>query len=164
MEHSGRRRKRWGEIVAADLNVMPLMNLFIVLIPLLLLSAVFIEISVIEMNQSSSDEPPPQENREKLELAINISGDAYVVSGNGISSQTITRKPGTVMGSAADEAFWRQLSKALHQVTASHPDNQTVQIVAQESTLYEEIVKVMDVSREAGLPIAALVGRRNGTL
>ena len=79
------------------------MNLFVVLIPLLLLSAVFIEVSVIEMNQSSSDEPfePPKD--EPLALAIQIHDGSYVVEGNGIESKTIMRTAGLVESGEPDE-------------------------------------------------------------
>jgi len=66
-----RKRRRSREIVAADIEVMPLMNLFIVLIPLLLLSAVFIEVSVIDMALPSSAEAANAEDA-RLDLTVRI--------------------------------------------------------------------------------------------
>ena len=159
-----RRRKRWGETVSAELNVMPLMNLFVVLIPLLLLSAVFIEVSVIEMNQSSSDEPfePPKD--EPLALAIRIHNGSYVVEGNGIQSRTIIRTAALVDSGEPDEKAWKELSRALADIVSAYPSNENVQIVAEETTHYEEIITVMDISRDAGLPQAALVAKRMGAI
>jgi biopolymer transport protein ExbD len=159
-----RKRKRWGEVVAADLNVMPLMNLFVVLIPLLLLSAVFVEVSVIEMNQSSSDEPFEQPEEEPLALAIRIHDGAFVVEGNGIQSRTISRNSALAEAGEPDEVAWKELSSALAEIVAAHPSNENIQIIAEETTHYEAIITVMDISREAGLPQAALVARRMGAI
>jgi biopolymer transport protein ExbD len=151
------KKKRWGQIVAAELNVLPLMNLFVVLIPLLLLSAVFIEVAVIDMNQSTSDEPQVKPEEEPLALAIHIAEAGYVVRGNGIETRTVVR-------SANAEVTRNRLTSTLKEIVALHPDNESVQIVAQETTLYEEIITVMDVSRSAGLPQAALTGAPRGAL
>ena len=157
------KRGRWGEKIAGDLNVMPLMNLFIVLIPMLLLSAVFVEITVIEMNQSSDDQQTPPPEEKPLSLAIHVSEGNYVVAGNGIRSRTISKSPSNDGGVISD-ATRSELAKALGEVRAAHPSNQSVQIVAQETTHYDELILLMDISRDAGLPQAALVGDANGAL
>jgi biopolymer transport protein ExbD len=157
MSTLGGRKKRWRQNVAAELNVMPLMNLFVVLIPLLLLSAVFIEVAVIDMNQSASDEPQVKPEQEPLALAIHIAEAGYVVRGNGIETRTVVR-------AANDVVTRNRLTKTLREIAIEHPENQSIQIVAQETTLYEEIITVMDISRSAGLPQAALTGAPGGTL
>lgn len=151
------KKRRWGQAVTAELNVMPLMNLFVVLIPLLLLSAVFIEVSVIDMNQSSSDEPQEMPEQEPLALAVHIAKAGYVVRGNGIEPRTVVR-------SSNDEITRNRLTEILREIVASHPENQNIQIVAQETTVYEEIIAVMDIARTAGLPRAALIGAPKGAL
>ncbi len=45
--------RSFRELVEKDLDIMPLMNLFVALIPMLLISAVFLNVTVIEM-----DAPP----------------------------------------------------------------------------------------------------------
>jgi biopolymer transport protein ExbD len=150
--------------VASELNVMPLMNLFIVLIPLLLLSAVFIEVSVIEMNQSASDEPFEEPEEKPLALAIHISDVAYVVTGNGIPTRTVPRRSEKAGNPDGDRFARGRLTTALREVRAAHPDNQNVQIVAEETTRYEEIITVMDISRAAGLYQVGLIGATSGAL
>ena len=44
----------------------------------------------------------------------------------------------------------------LASIAAQHPDHREVKIVADPATRYEDIIDVMDVSRAAGLPDAAL--------
>ena len=158
------KKKRWGQIIASELNVLPLMNLFIVLIPLLLLSAVFIEVSVIEMNQSSAEEEHQEPLEESLALAIRILDDAYIVEGNGIDPRTILRRLESSTTSERESASSRVLARALAEIIATFPNNLSVQIIAEETTHYEDIIMVMDISRDAGLTQTALVGAANGEL
>ena len=42
-------------------------------------------------------------------------------------------------------------------MAGQYPDNRDVMIVSQSDTRYEDIVRVMDISREAGLPGSSLL-------
>ena len=99
MTQRRRYKRRWGQIIASELNVLPLMNLFIVLIPLLLLSAVFIEIAVIEMNQSSADE----EQQEPLEESLALREEHY-----GTDSAEVAFVVADLGGSAIAEGHYRE--------------------------------------------------------
>jgi biopolymer transport protein ExbD len=71
---SERRNTKYAE---ADLDIRPIMNLMVVLIPLLLAGAQFVKNTVIEVNlpaskgASSSDTPEPKEE-EKKEVTMNL--------------------------------------------------------------------------------------------
>ncbi len=137
------------------------MNVFIVLIPMLLMSAVFMEIRVIEMSlpQAEAAEPPPP--TEPFDVAIRIVANAYVVEGNGVALQSIPREASR--GTAAPgEATSAQLSQVLAEIVAAHPETKEVRIIAAATTRYREIVAVMDLARAAGLPLAALEGAEAG--
>ena len=162
MAAARRRRRRSRDIVAADLEVMPLMNLFIVLIPLLLLSAVFIEVSVIDMALPSPAEAANADEA-RLDLTVRIGERTYRVEGNGITAREIARatEPGT---QAPDTATRDWLAAALREAVAAFPEQKDVRIVSGPRTHYEEIVAVMDVARAAGLPHAALAGANDGAI
>jgi biopolymer transport protein ExbD len=152
------RRRGFRQIVAADLDLMPLMNLFICMIPMLLLSAVFVQISVIDMGAGGSTanaEPPP----EALELTVRIRAEGYVLQGNGLPARVFPRSPGDP---ASVERARLQLSEALAGVVAQRPDTRDLRILSTESTRYEEIIAVMDLARAAGLPEASLGGGAEG--
>ena len=128
---------------------MPMLNVFIAIIPLLLLSAAFIQVSVIQASlpaDAAANASPATE--EPLDLTVVILDEAYVIRGNGLTIGAIPRTGGD--GSLA------QLGEALAAVVSAHPGNREVRIVAQPTSRYEEIVQVMDVARAAGLPETAL--------
>jgi biopolymer transport protein ExbD len=147
------RRNRRKPHVAADIELMPMLNVFIAIIPLLLLSAAFVQVSVIQATLPASAiaaEAPAAE--EPLDLAVVIRRDAYVVEGNGLATVTIPR------AADANARALAALSEALAGVVAAHPGQREVRVVSQSNTRYEDIVQVMDASRAAGLPEAALEG------
>ncbi len=139
--------------VAADLELLPLMNIFIVLIPMLLLSAVFVEVRAIEMSAPRVSEEASATPREPLDLAIGVSDAGWVVRGNGITEAHIVRpSSGSLI----------PLIEALKTVTARFPEERAVRIVAEPGTRYEELVSLMDAARAAGLSDASLMGTANG--
>lgn len=144
-----RRRKRFNEHVEQDLEVLPLMNLFVVLIPMLLLSAVFLEITVIRMNLPSDDDSTDPSKREALALSVSILPGQWVVKGRALETLTIDR---------ADVDAEASLGAALASIAVDHPDDHDVVIRSQDTTAYEAIVAVMDASREAGLENISLAG------
>ena len=135
------------------------MNVFIVLIPMLLMSAVFMEIRVIEMSQPHAGAPADiQPAAAPLELSLRVIGDTYVVTGHGIAPLTFARRFAPGPAGTLDKTTSEPLTAALAQLAAAHPENKEIRIVAEAGTHYQEIVSLMDLARAAGLPESALVG------
>lgn len=150
MRKTGRQnRRRMGE---GEIDLLPMMNVFIVLIPMLLTSAVFLKVTVIDTNVPNANAAAINAG-ESLALAITIKDDYYVVEGKGIESRVIARTD-------ADASM--KLAAALADVELSHPDNQDVIIISEPKTRYQDIIAVMDVARASGLPSASLLGASMG--
>lgn len=141
-----RKNKRFRKIVEADLEILPLMNLFVVLIPMLLLSAVFLEIAVVRMDLPS-DEADANPAEESLDLAVRIETGRYVIQGRALRETEVERD-----GERDRDA----LTDALRDLASTYPENKAVRIVSHASTQYEEIIQVMDASRDAGMPLVSL--------
>ncbi len=151
------RRARKALTVNTDLKLMPLMNIIIALIPMLLLSAVFLEVKVIETSlprdagaeaAAASPKLPP------LDLAVHVRRAAYIVEGQGLEPRVLPRR-GTGL---PDSTTMLQLTEILRAGAATRPGTVEVRIVAEARTHYQEIVSLMDAARAAGLPNAALEG------
>jgi biopolymer transport protein ExbD len=126
------------------------MNVLVALLPMLLLSAVFVKVTVIDLDAPPAAEAPaPAADQPSLALAVTIKDDYYVVEGQQIAKRVIQR-------AAADAGV--QLAGALADVVVQHPENQEIMIISQPHTKYEDIIAVMDISREAGLPSVSLLG------
>jgi biopolymer transport protein ExbD len=140
-----RARRHFHEHVEADLEVMPLMNLFVALIPMLLISAVFLQMAVLRTNLPGDEDVAPSE--EGLRLSIEITDDAWIVTGRGLDPQRVER---------GSDASADELRDVLAAAIAGHPDVKDVVVASHDRTRYEDIVNVMDLARAAGLPSVSL--------
>ncbi|NNE08590.1 MAG: hypothetical protein HKN20_08515 [Gemmatimonadetes bacterium] len=184
-----KKRMGLGKAIESDLEILPLMNLFVVLIPMLLLSAVFLEMSVIRMNlppEVAADEAQDDSGAEEsLLLAVTIRDDAFVVEGRGIETIVIAREktrpvarggtPAAEDGSPVDGASFAgspvddiappgaaaRLQELLAEIAAAHPENEEAMVIARKQTRYDDIVVVMDAVRDAGMPQISLLGTDN---
>lgn len=150
MAARGRDRRAFREIVTDDVDLLPLMNLFVALIPMLLVSAVFLNITVIDMRAPVDDEARARAERasEELALSVEFRAGSYVVEAAGEERVTVPR---------SDPQAPSRLASALAAIAARHPDNRDIMIVSPADTRYEDIVRVMDIARAAGLPGATLL-------
>lgn len=146
-------------VVNTDLKLMPLMNIIIALIPMLLLSAVFIEVKVIETSlprdadATAAGAQAPAEA--PLDLAVHVRGNVYIVEGHGIEPQLLARRSGAA---SPDSLTALQLTRVLQAIVANHPGTTEVRIVADSHTRYQEVISLMDAARAAGLVNPALEG------
>jgi len=145
--HFGRGRAR--AIVQEDLEIMPLMNLFVAMIPMLLISAVFLNVTVIDMAAPPDAADAGGNKKESLALAVTIKDNYFVVEGRGIKKSVIAR---------ADADAEDQLAQVLNNISVDHPDNTSIMIISQPDTNYGDIVAVMDISRDNGMPGVSLLG------
>ncbi len=160
------QKRRAGKTdVNQELELMPMLNVFISIIPLLLLSAAFVQLAVIPASlpgapgaatvaAAPGDVP--------LAVAIVIRTDAYEVRANGSVAGTVARPAAGDRDAAPAAAARRQLGELLAGIAAGHPGTTTVRIEAGGAARYEDIIDVMDVSRSAGLPDAALADAAQG--
>lgn len=137
-----RQRKRRTP-VDSDLDLLPIMNLFMVLIPFLLLSAVFVKISVIDIYlPQAPTTKAPADNKKPLEvLTINITNSGFSFSGLGKSIPRINKQKG--------KYNYKELTKSLLSLKQKYPESGEVILLFIANTPYETVVKTMDSSREA---------------
>ncbi|MEO1227734.1 MAG: biopolymer transporter ExbD [Myxococcota bacterium] len=130
-----------------QLNLVPMIDLLSVLISFLLMSAVWTQIARIEVKQSPnlpSDEPPPEQEEEKLGLNIIIKSTGYSVTKKG--GQVI--KEIETVGEGYDV---KALGEVLKQVQVENPENAEVIVTSEDKVPYQELITVMDVCIDNGL-------------
>ncbi len=142
-------RRGFRELVADELEILPMLNLFIALIPMLLISAVFLEVTVIDMHLPPADASEATASEvERLELSLSLEPERWLVEGRGLKTRTIPR----------DAVGVERLAEALAAIAAAHPENEEIVIISRPRTRYETIVAAMDIARESGLPVISLYG------
>ncbi len=136
--------KRARNTGAEELNVTPLMNLFVAIVPLLLLSAVFVSVASIDLATATSGGVPQQASQ--FTLALRVTPSAWYVDARG--SDTVQLEHGDTDG----------LLQTLDLVRAEHPDHTSILVICAKNTAYAEVVQVLDVAALAGFVDCALAG------
>ena len=157
MSALSRRKQRKKPLETTEIEIMPMLNVFMAIIPLLLLGAAFVPVSVIPASLPAAAAGPTasEPRQEPLDLIIRIQPEAYVVFVDGTAIRSVARPQGDA-DPAAEAKARTELADALREVVANSSGEREVRIVSRGSTRYREIIDVMDVSRAVGLPEAAL--------
>ena len=135
------RRTRRAKHPAAELNITAFMNLMVVLVPFLLMTAVFSHITILDLNlpdPSSADSKKPK--TPPYELRITIRKSSLNLSDNRGGFIKRVKKVNKQHNFAA-------LKEALKQVKARLPDRTTITILAEQNTEYNDLIQVMDTAR-----------------
>ncbi|MDX1334614.1 MAG: biopolymer transporter ExbD [Gammaproteobacteria bacterium] len=136
-----RRRGRARKHPAVELNITAFMNLMVVLVPFLLMTAVFTHLTILELNLPAADSTAqPDPKKPPYELYITIRKDALNISDN----------RGGLIGQAkkTDQGHdYVRLAEILKQVKARLPEQTAIIIRPEQDTPYDILVQVMDSSR-----------------
>ena len=142
---SRRKHKRLGKEV--ELDITAFMNLMIVLVPVLLLSMVFAQTSVIDLNFPAIDDSQPPLTKDTFQLQVIIRDQGLRVAD---SKRGLISSIDLVNGKYNFEA----LSSILKQLKARFPDKTDVSILLDENVDYQTLVTVMDVTRSYATVVA----------
>ncbi|OQX87843.1 hypothetical protein B6D60_02965 [candidate division KSB1 bacterium 4484_87] len=151
-----KRSSRTFEQVQLDMT--PVMNLMVVLIPLLLTSATFVKIGVIDLNlpptvgANAAQMAAPKESEKNLDLAVTITEEGFYISsslevlkGNEKGAPTIpVREDGSYDFKKLSEKLYEIKKKAKGQFS----DTESIVIQANPDIPYQLLVSTMDASRD----------------
>jgi len=137
-----RSRRGSRHIETAELNITAFMNLMVILVPFLLITAVFSRLAILELNlPGSSTEPAnPQELTFQLEVTVR---EARIEVGD--------RNLGAlgIYPNAEDGYDYEALSKKLSEIKDSYPEKTDASILLEADIPYDTLVQVMDRVRVA---------------
>lgn len=142
---SSRTKKRETDV---ELNITTFMNLMVVLIPFLLLDAVFTQMSILQLTLPSSEQAPatPEENRKPFSLEVLLYKNRY---------ELVDRKSQSVMAVIQNKADGQHDTDKLHEVLVKLKDTATgmgqdvkdIAILCEKDTPYVLLIQTMDTVR-----------------
>lgn len=172
------RSKRMPE-EEQDLNLAPIMNMVVILIPLLLLSVVFVKVAVInitapKLSVGPPSDTPPEEEEKPLNLTVTIAPNGLRISAEGGNWPTVAGCPAdgpTICLKDQSVDVASKFSQARQKIAAgdisSGEDLIEQALMAYNwRLLYNELAKikgkypdetVMNVSADPDIPFAAIV-------
>jgi len=137
-----RIRRRHHAKEAAELNITAFMNLMVILVPFLLVTAVFSRMTVIELNLPSRDSQSQQQQKVKLELELVIRQGSFDVQDKrlGVIKRFVRSE---------NETDWNAFSELLVEIKSRFPEEQNITLLLEPDIEYQTLVQVMDRVRSA---------------
>lgn len=130
-----RARRR---VDADELNITAFMNLMVVLVPFLLISAVFSRMTILQLNLPGEATPTTQKAALQLEVIVRADGIDVADRSRGL----LKRVP---MVDAAHD--YQALNEYLQAVKSQYPQVTDATILLQPDTPYDIVVQAMDAVR-----------------
>ncbi len=134
---SQRRNRDVGE-----LNITAFMNLMVVLVPFLLITAVFSRLAVLELNLPTAQSQAPDETPPEFALEITVRDDVIEVGDR--TAGTLTR-----IAANGGEHDLEKLAEFLFRVKQQFPDKLDATLLLEPDISYQVLVSVMDKVRIA---------------
>ena len=137
-----RQRGRHTNLETAELNITAFMNLMVILVPFLLMTAVFSRLAILELNLPGSSTEPVDPQDQTFQLEITVRKDQIEVG---------DRNQGAlgVYPNSEDGFDFDGLSAKLSAIKKSYPDKTDAAILFESDISYDTLVQVMDRVRVA---------------
>jgi len=140
-----RRRKggRHHNDDTAELNITAFMNLMVILVPFLLITAVFSRLAILELNLPGSSTEPVEPQDQTFQLEVIVRQDKIEI---GDRNQGLL---GVYPNTEEGEYDYEALSVKLSELKVRYPDKTDASILLESDIAYDTLVQVMDRVRIA---------------
>jgi biopolymer transport protein ExbD len=126
----------------AELLLVPMIDIFTVLVTFLLMTAVFSRIAIMQIDLPSSAAAKPAEPKFRLEIIVRQ--DGFELTDGQHSIGTIPKASGAYDLNA--------LGARVLEVKREHPTSEDASVLSEAKVPYDELVQVMDAIRSTDLP------------
>ena len=124
-----------------ELNVVPMIDMMVILVFFLIFSAVFTRTNIIELNipvPDASATVPEQPEKLQLEVVVRQSTIDVTDRNKGVPKSLPNTPAGYDM---------HGLSESLHSIKSDHKDSQDASVLLEPDISYDTLIQVMDVVR-----------------
>lgn len=136
------RRHRRRKHEAAELNITAFMNLMVILVPFLLITAVFSRLAILELNLPTSDAQVAEEAEPELALEITVREAAIEIGDRNAGLLSRIEK--------TDAGYdFEALERYMRRVKSQFPDQTAATVLLEPDISYQVLVEVMDAVRVA---------------
>ena len=124
-----------------ELDITSFMNLMVILIPFLLLNAVFTQVAVLQVAMPNDGSGAAPEVKKPLVLEVMVYKDRFLVA----DRQTGPMK--TIPVDDKGEHDFKALNEYLREVKTQYPTVTDASILLEQSTVYNKLIQTMDAVR-----------------
>ena len=136
------KRRTKGD--AHEIDVTTFLNLMVVLVPFLLITAVFSRLTIVELNlPSSAGGPSNNETPFRIEVVVRDTG--MEITNGTATIASIPKKD--------DEYDFQTLSDFMIELKREYPDHDAASVLMEAQIPYDYLIQVMDIVRSVELPV-----------
>ncbi len=125
-----------------ELNITAFMNLMVILIPFLLITAVFSRMTILELNLPALDAKNKDQEKIELQLELVLRSNSFDIQDANIG--LIKRFP-----RSQDETRWDQFTDLLIEIKTRFPEEEEIALLLEPDINYKTLTQVMDHVRSA---------------
>lgn len=123
-----------------ELNITTFMNLMVILVPFLLITAVFSEITTLQLNLPQQGSDAQQNEKPKLQLELIVRGRELIIN-------NAAGKPLERLAAKGEEMDLKGLSQALYRLKLRYPEHTEITLLLEPDTKYTRLIALMDAVR-----------------
>lgn len=138
MKRLGKKRVE----AAVELNITAFMNLMVILVPFLLITAVFSRISVLELNLPALDAKANTQEKVKLQLELVLRKSSFDIQDANLGVIKRFERDG-------EETRWQDFTKILIEIKTRFPEEDSITLLLEPGITYKTLISVMDRVRSA---------------
>jgi biopolymer transport protein ExbD len=138
--------KRRTKDAAHELDVTTFLNLMVVLVPFLLITAVFSRLTIVELNLPSTAGGPASD-AETFRLEVIVRDEGIEVSNGKNVIASVPKAEGS-----ADYDL-ETLAGYILELKREYPEQESASVLMEPHIPYDYLIRVMDVVRSAEMPI-----------
>ena len=137
-----RRGGRRHNVETAELNITAFMNLMVILVPFLLITAVFSRLAILELHLPGSSTEPAEQQELVFQLEVTVRESQIEVGDRNLGALG-------VYPNADDGYDYEALTAKLSEIKDNYPEKTDVSILLESEIPYDTLVQVMDRVRVA---------------
>lgn len=127
---------------AEELNITAFMNLMVILVPFLLITAVFSRMTILELNLPGLNAKQQDNKQVKLSLELVLKNNGFDIQDANLGViKHFDRTPGATR--------WDQFSKILIEIKRRFPEQRSITLLVEPDVSYKTLIKTMDYVRTA---------------
>ena len=125
------------------MNITAFMNLMVILVPFLLITAVFSRIAILELALPEEGDAIDQQQEEVLRIEVIVRGDRIEIADRD--------NPPVSLAKTAEGYPLARLSEEMQRIKALVPDKTDTTILLEPDIPYDDLIQVMDTVRSVRL-------------
>jgi len=133
----------------AVINVVPAIDLLACTISFLLFTAVWTQISRLQVQTAGSGGPAVAEEKKQIQVTVTVGERGLSLSTTAGTAVEIPALGKTPDGQPVQDL--KALAEKLKQIKSEYPDQSSVTVAAEDGVLYADLVKVIDAAVGVGL-------------